>query len=256
MTGKTHRFGGMFCAILGFLLLKWKGLLLESVHPLIQLMIIYPFASWGSIVSDEDHHWASCPDKNVPNYIINRLLHLTTPTYKKLDKSLTTAQKRTSGLYKFTKTFSANHRSWQTHSDLTLLLSAFVLHCSLRGNFYIFSLNEVETTVVSLAVTGAVLGIIAHFILDMLTTDGIWVLLFVLINKLFGTHLPEKVGFVPRSSRFRTGGGWETFVRMVLTKATYVATIILIIELIYPQGLRMLYDSITTWISSFDLSFK
>lgn len=267
MTGKTHRLGGMLCAIVGFLLIKWNGLLLADVFPFLQFIVIYPFAMWGSTASDLDHHWESCPDKNVPNYIINKLLHITTPTYRRLESTLSSKQKKSSTLYKVTKVFSANHRSWQTHSDLTFISSLLILHLTLNNNFIVFRLNEKELAIMSLIMTGVCLGLMAHFILDMLTTDGVWLLTCVIINAIFKTKLPEKIRFVPKSTRFRTGGAWENFIRAFIRKATVVATIILIIELIYPHGLRVIYSSVTSvlsnvfdsfimWVKSYQITFN
>ena len=43
MTGKTHRAGGILCSIIGFAILKEKGLLLPDVNEGLQWLIIYPF---------------------------------------------------------------------------------------------------------------------------------------------------------------------------------------------------------------------
>ena len=56
MTGKTHRVGGMLCVLGGFTILDSKGMLLGNVSPMIQLVMMYPFALYGSVVSDLDHH--------------------------------------------------------------------------------------------------------------------------------------------------------------------------------------------------------
>ena len=65
MTGKTHRVGGMLCCLGGYTLLEANGMLLGDVNPLLQLTIMYPFAIYGSTVSDLDHHWQSAPSKDI-----------------------------------------------------------------------------------------------------------------------------------------------------------------------------------------------
>ena len=77
MTGKTHRVGGMLCVLGGFTYLESKGLLLRNVNPLLQLTVMYPFALYGSIVSDLDHNANSIPSKDIVSIAINRVLHLT-----------------------------------------------------------------------------------------------------------------------------------------------------------------------------------
>lgn len=264
MTGKTHRQGGMLCALVGFLFLKWNNYLLSNVSSILQLLIIYPFAMWGSVASDLDHHWDSCPDKNVPNYIINRLLHITTPIFKKLNDSLSERQKKDSFEYKVAKLFSANHRSWQTHSDLTLIIAVFCLLSSLKGKIIVYELNDVEVAIMSLALSGVVLGIIAHFILDMLTPSGVWFTIGILINKILKHKiLPEKLRFVPKSKRFATGGEWENFIRGIVRKATIVATVILITDFICPEVTKYALDWVLVqlqfiyhWFTSFKISIS
>ena len=77
MTGKTHRVGGMIWVLGGFTYLESKGLLLRNVNPLLQLTVMYPFALYGSIVSDLDHNANSIPSKDIVSVAINRVLHLT-----------------------------------------------------------------------------------------------------------------------------------------------------------------------------------
>lgn len=224
MTGETHRQGGMLCSIVGFAILQHKGLLLpsSSLNLGLQWLIIYPFCMWGSVASDLDHHWESCPSKSYPDRIVNTALHITKPIQKSLEK---TKQTKTP-LYQVAKLLNASHRSWQTHSDLTLLFMLWLMNFVMSGGVRGFS--AIDTSICSLMLMGICLGIIAHFILDVLTPDGVWLCGFVVLNRLLKRvnhriHLPEKLHFVPKTHFFATGGQWEQFVRKVLKILTYVA---------------------------------
>ena len=107
MQGKTHRIGGVLCAATGYVLLSSKGLLLKDVNPLLQLAVMYPFAIYGSVMPDLDHHWESAPVRDPVSWGINKVLHLANGK---------------SNIAKPLKLFDAKHRSWQTHSDIFLIL--------------------------------------------------------------------------------------------------------------------------------------
>ena len=152
MTGKTHKVGGMLCAVSGFILLRNSNMLLPNVNEFIQLAVMYPFAMWGSTAPDLDHHWESCPDKTLPNYVVNKALHITKPLMK------LTESNKSSGVYKFAKMMNASHRSWQTHSDLTLLLVILLS----KYNFVI--LGAVELILLLLHSDVAVVAFVSCFI--------------------------------------------------------------------------------------------
>lgn len=204
MTGKTHRVGGMLCALGGYVLLQSNGLLLRNVNPLVQLAIIYPFALYGSVVSDLDHHANSIPCRDIISLFINRVFHLTSGIRGTMpDKSVGS---------KLLSVFDAKHRSWQTHSDL-FLICLIVLAVSFMRNDY----TSVNSSIVLLIFTGLVLGIISHLILDMLTPEGIWCIASTLLGRLLDNKvLPRKISFVPDTKFFRTGGPWEFIVYRVL----------------------------------------
>ena len=237
MTGKTHRAGGMLCSIVGFAILKKNGLLLPDVNEGLQWLVIYPFCMWGSVASDLDHHWESSPLKSYPDRMINIALHVTAPVQRSLDKRLTDSQKKKNVIYKVAKFFNANHRSWQTHSDLTLACMICLLWLVLSGKVPSFGL--VDMAISSLILTGVSLGVIAHFILDMLTPEGVWCTVLVVLNailRLFNPriNLPMKLHFVPKSKAFATGGKWELFVNKVLKVATVIAIVWFLGSLIFP----------------------
>lgn len=237
MQGKTHRQGGMLISILGYAYLRQKGLLLPDMNEGLQWLLMYPFCMWGSIASDLDHHWDSCPEKDYPSWIINKSLHITAPLQKSLDKKMTEKEKEHSIVYKFADTFNAKHRSWQTHSDLTLWILFFIINLVITNN--IFSLGLVDLCVLRIILTGLTFGVVAHFILDMITPDGIWITGLVILNWLLQCinpklSIPRKIHFVPHNSFFATGNTWEKIVRWFLKIATVLALIWFLYTILEP----------------------
>ena len=122
MTGETHKAGGMLMSIVGFALLKNNNLLAPDVNLGLQWLVIYPFCMWGSIASDLDHNPNAIPMKDYPSKLINKALHITKPIED------ATENNKKSFLYKISHFLNARHRSWQTHSDLTLGIMIFLLY--------------------------------------------------------------------------------------------------------------------------------
>ena len=243
MTGKTHRAGGMLISIVGFALLKENGLLLNDVNPALQWLVIYPFCMWGSTASDLDHHWESCPSKDYPSRVVNMVLHAGKPLQDVLDKRLTAKQKKGNPIYKLSSLLNASHRSWQTHSDLTLFAMLYLMYCILSGKFS--QLSAVDMSISILVLTGICLGVIAHFILDVLTPEGVWCIGLVALNKVFNfispdLTLPQKIHFVPKFKFFATGGSWEEFVRWTLNIATWLAVAWFLINMFLPYVVDVL----------------
>lgn len=213
MTGKTHRVGGMLSVLGGYLLLEKNGMLLDSVNPLLQLAVMYPFGIYGSIVSDLDHGEQSIPSRDIVSIGINKILHLTEKAHKRHPKN------------KALGVLDANHRSWQTHSDLFLVLMVVV--SSMLLGVVAFSADQIIIRLISL---GLILGVISHLILDMLTPEGIWCLITSVLGKVTKSNsIPHKVSFVPNTKFFRTGGFWETLIRRIM----WVACIILFISIFF-----------------------
>lgn len=204
MTGKTHRVGGMLCVLSGYTMLQSKGMLLGNVSPLVQLVVMYPFAIYGSIVSDLDHHWQSAPSRDIISLFINKILHLTSGISDNMSEKSTS--------YKLLSVFNAKHRSWQTHSDLFLIFM-IVMSSELMGS----STITANTVIIRLIAMGLILGIISHLLLDMLTPEGIWCITSTFIRKLTNCKvIPQKISLVPNSKFFRTGGPWESIVRWIM----------------------------------------
>lgn len=208
MEGKTHRLGGVLCTLIGYSVLESRGMLIEDVSPLLQLTVVYPFALYGSVFSDLDHNWQSAPEKDPFSFVVNKLLHLTT-----------WVRKKTEAKGKLLAVFDAKHRSWQTHSDMFLLLLIAAFVAVLYSNT-----SEVAGTILELVTIGFITGVVSHLILDMLTPDGIWCILPSLIK---GKRVT--ISLVPRTKFFSTGGRWERIVQVLL----WVAIIILAARLLY-----------------------
>lgn len=246
MTGETHRAGGMLISVIGFTMLKNNNMLLPDVNEFLQWLIIYPFCMWGSTASDLDHNWNSCPSKDIPSWFINKALHITEPVYKKLDEKLSGNEKKSSMSYKISKFFCARHRSWQTHSDLTFVSIIFFLYMLVNGRIGIF--NAKDTMFLTLILTGVCLGVASHFILDMLTPEGVWNTLVVLINRfIFKGKLPryfERWHFVPKLRCFATDSKWEDFVCKVLKIATVVSVLYLFAFVIFKEQFNSLISLI------------
>lgn len=220
MTGKTHRVGGMLSALVGYTILQEKGLLINGVNPLLQLTVMYPFSIYGSVVSDLDHHWKSSPSKDIVSYGINKVLHLGTDVRKKQEKL---GKKKVSPIV---SVFDAKHRSWQTHSDVFLLLLVLGLIYLINSP----SMVGANSIILQLVGTGLILGVISHLFLDMLTPEGIWSLILLPFGKKKkGKKEAPKIHLVPNSSFFATGGQWETAVRWVM----WFISVLLLIRLIY-----------------------
>lgn len=237
MTGATHRAGGMLVSIIGFAILREKGLLLPNVNEGIQWLVMYPFTMWGSVASDLDHHWESCPSKDIPSRVVNAALHITKPVKKFLDGTLSESSKSHNPLYKLVDFFNASHRSWQTHSDLTLFAMLYLLYKVFTGG--VGGLSEEDTILMTLVLTGICLGVVAHFILDCLTPEGIWLVGFATVNQvlhLLGLkiRLPQKLHLVPKTQFFATGGPWEQFVQKVLKICTVLVLIWFLYVLVAP----------------------
>jgi membrane-bound metal-dependent hydrolase YbcI (DUF457 family) len=207
MQGKTHRVGGVLCALAGYSILESKGMLISDVSPLLQLTVMYPFAIYGSIFSDLDHNPHSIPSKDIVSVGVNRILHITSKLNKdnKSDNILI-------------QIFDADHRSWQTHSDLFLII-CIALSVGLIGG----GIDSANDIILKLVATGFILGVISHLILDLLTPEGIWFMFGTVISSLSEHKInPKKIHLVPKSSFFATGGQWEKMVRITMWIVSFI----------------------------------
>lgn len=232
MSGRTHWLGGSLSAFLGFYLLVRWNLLHPNINPILQLIIVYPFAIWGSMAPDLDHHWNSAPMRDLPSLIINKVLHLTTSSRKFFEKNNLTK----GFFYKVSGLFDARHRSWQTHSDLSLAVLLLVLY-GVNNNFFLISyFSGYDYILINLVLVGAILGFISHIFLDALTSGGVWCLWGCLLNRLFKTEVyPTKYHLVPRSTFFATNSDWEAFVSLLVRLASVIMFFIVLQSLYFPE---------------------
>lgn len=173
MLGKTHRAGGTLFAMVGFEVMRTRGVLLPDVNPLIQLLVMYPVAQWGSTLPDLDHHWASVGAKTPVNRAVHFLLHLTKP----------------------------KHRSWQTHSILVTGGILFLIYSLVKlGDMFWLTASETDWIILRLLTIGLILGVVSHLILDFINPSGIHL------------YPGYKIRAVPKTSFFATGGPWERII--------------------------------------------
>lgn len=215
MMGQTHRVGGMLCALAGYTYLESRGMLIADVSPLVQLAVIYPFAIYGSTFPDLDHNPDSIPSKDIVSIMVNKILHLTSGIRERSGKELKGPL----------AVFDARHRSWQTHSDLFLLI-CIILSISWVGG----SVSTANGIILKLVATGFILGLVSHMVLDIITPAGIWCVGAVLISKATKRRkFPVKIHLVPHSKFFATGGTWETIVRYFM----WVVCVLLMVRIIW-----------------------
>ena len=237
----THFQGGLFISVFGFWLLKINGLLLpdEVLHWSLQWLLMYPFAIWGSLAPDLDHNPNSIPMKDIVSRAVYTVLHITNPVRQHLRSKKTEAELKHSKVYGVANTLCAKHRSWQTHSDLTLAVLVLVL-VKLISGAWIIGRGNLDTTILRLILTGVTMGMTAHLFLDMLTPDGITLIGMKVLNVIrlhFNpkrSKLPETLHLVPHKGYFATGGKWESKVRWVVHKLTWLSVIYLGVCVIYP----------------------
>lgn len=176
--GKTHRAGGCLAMLLAFNAMKSHGWLVDDIHPLVQLCVMYPIASWGSIFPDVDQSAETIPEKTPFMVLFNKILHLG----------------------------EVRHRSWQTH-DL-LLTSIFVALMVLGLHFVtlygLFGLSATSLTILKLIIMGFIVGIGSHLLLDMFTYQGV----------RFGVK--KWIRLVPHKDAFKTNTTYEKVVRVGL----------------------------------------
>lgn len=217
MTGKTHRVGGMLCVLGCFSYLESRGLLIKNVDPVLQLAVMYPFALYGSIFPDLDHGEDSIPSKDIVSIAINKLLHAT----GWINDRFFNGNNRIFGI------LDARHRSWQTHSDLFLLLLMLLMIGVSRKS----GISSTEFIIWVLLGEGFLLGVVSHLLLDMLTPEGIWCTISLIARNILNLRLPlpRKLSLVPDTRFFRTGGAWESIVRRIL----WCCCIILFLRLLF-----------------------
>ena len=174
MTGPTHRrYSVCFALISTIIIYKYN---ITSINYYLSLIIILMASKAGAIFPDLDHEWHNVGVKTVPNWIINKLIHIT----------------------------GGKHRSWQTHSiDICAIFT--LLAIILPNILYNKSLiSDVNKEMLSILMIGFASGWISHLFADMLTSAGVRLLFFV---KKPVKLVPRKIGPLV----FNTGNEWESF---------------------------------------------
>ena len=174
MTGPTHKQYAVTFALATNTLLYACGM--TEVNYYLSLPIVLLTSKYGALFPDVDHTWQNVKDKTIPNWIINKIIHIT----------------------------GGKHRSWQTHSiDIVaiVVLMSYILPKLLFQYGFITSVNM---EVMSIIMFGFSSGWISHIFADMLTSAGVRLICW----------LPFKVALVPKKLfklKFNTGNEWEAF---------------------------------------------
>ena len=175
MTYATHRAFMVWWVLLTNILIY--KVLEPEVNYYLALIVMLQFGKVGALFPDIDHSWRNVKEKTIPNWIINKLIHMT----------------------------NGRHRSWQTHS-IDIVVIANIL--SFRLPTYLYNtglLDSINANILSIILLGFSTGWVSHIISDMLTSDGVRIFCF---NK-------KKIALVPKELlgiRFNTGNSWEEFV--------------------------------------------
>lgn len=174
----THKAGGALFALVGFELLRSNQLLIPDLEPWVQLIMLYPAASFGSTYPDLDHHWGSVKEKTPFNFLVHKVIHLSKP----------------------------KHRSWQTHCILLTIAELAVLFSLIYALTVIPQavLSTTAIAIIRLLVMGFGLGVFSHLFLDAFTTQGVHLIPGVMVR------------LVPKSKTFSTDTPYETVWRVLL----------------------------------------
>ena len=174
MTGPTHRkYSVCFAFIATVILYRFN---FTSINYYLSLIIILMASKAGAIFPDLDHDWHNIGVKTVPNWIINKIIHIT----------------------------GGKHRSWQTHSiDICALFTVLAINLPIIM-YNKQMISEVNKEMLSILMIGFASGWISHLYADMLTGEGVRLIFF--INKKIRL-VPKKLGPLV----FNTGHEWEKF---------------------------------------------
>lgn len=180
MTGATHKKFAVAAAFTASILMYKEGL--TQINYYLTIPVMLETAKYGALFPDVDHTWKNVKEKTIPNWIINKAIHLT----------------------------GGRHRSWQTHSlDIAFifaLLAFFVPKALLNKDI----ISVVNYEVLQLILYGFTFGWISHLISDMLTSAGVRI---TCLSKAKVALVPRKIGKLA----FNTGNEWEAFVFKVIS---------------------------------------
>lgn len=191
MQGRTHKAAGCCAMLAAYLYMYHKGVLLDDIHPIVQLAVMYPAASWGSTMPDLDQSSVdTIPDKTPISIAVHTLLHIG----------------------------KVKHRSWQTHCLVFTVLFVGLL----AGLLYLAQTNAwlgTSTTtynVMLLLLTGFSVGVVSHLLMDFLTYEGIQLVPGVWLHPM-------------HANAFKTGTTYEKIVRCLLYVLICVETVLFVL---------------------------
>lgn len=192
MTGATHKKFAVAAAFTASIILYKNGL--TNVNYYVSVPILLGASKYGALFPDVDHTWQNVKDKTVPNWFINKFIHLT----------------------------GGKHRSWQTHSIDICLISVILMWMIPELMYQRQMISDINFEVVRILLTGFSFGWLSHIISDMLTSAGVRIFCF---NKTKLALVPRKIGKL----RFNTGDVWERFVYKVMSIINLVFGVFVII---------------------------
>lgn len=232
MMGDTHRLGGAAAAFAGYLAVQNQGITITNIHPAIELLAIYPYAIYGSTAPDMDQNERAIPHRDPFNKTLWHILHLGNKPRKHMSKK--------SPVYHVLAPFDCKHRSWQTHSELTLLVLAFFTWAMLQPEIVMGVFGKAYAAtgpVAALIGVGLCLGLMSHIILDSITKEGIPLVSGMIVKKVSGVkHFPDRLRFVPEKSQyFKTGDDFEKKVNSVLKALLWVQFLLVLISIFPPH---------------------
>lgn len=195
MTYPTHKQYAISFAFLAAMLIHYTSI--SQINYYLVLIVVLQIAKYGGTFPDVDHTWQNVKEKTVPNWIINKLIHLT----------------------------GGKHRAWQTHSiDIVVI---FTTSCIIIPNILYKKqlISLVNKEILSIILIGFCAGWISHLLADMMTSAG--VRLFFWSKKIIIRLVPKQLFGL----RFNTGNEWEEFIfKIVRTINMVLGTI----SLLYP----------------------
>lgn len=180
MTGATHKKFAVAAAFTAQIFMNRDGI--TNINYYLTLPILLSTAKYGALFPDVDHTWQNVKEKTIPNWIINKAIHIT----------------------------GGKHRSWQTHSldiAFTFAMLAFIIPKVLLKNGVI---TEVNYEVLQLILYGFTFGWLSHLFSDMLTSAGVRIFCF---SKIKIALVPRRIGGIV----FNTGNDWEALVYKIMS---------------------------------------
>lgn len=208
MSGPTHKQFSIFFVYIAAILLNIYQVI--DINFYLQVVIMLAMGRTGALFPDIDHAWDNVAEKTIPNWIINKFIHLT----------------------------GGKHRSRHTHSwDICLVsfIVALVLVNLLQINGVI---NNLDSCVAFLILCGFYSGWISHLFSDMLSSSGVYI---TCLSRI-------KIRFVPKQLfgfKFSTKSPWEDmcckFIRIVNAITGFV---VILYPLIINGFLRNLFLNI------------